>query len=190
MNRSSHWHLWLIDACGALALLACLGGAVWLTFLRHNSARQESAAFRARLEADRQTLATMQLAVERQQNKLQAGLQRLEISGRLPQHSPIEEFFQALAVAAARSGLHVLSQTPAETRIYPGLTEQCFTYEITGTLHNILSFLQAVEQTSYWADVSYLKIDQGDAAGGADVHRKAALTLSVFAAVDGREDRE
>lgn len=190
MNRTVHWHLWLIDALGALALLACLGGVVWLTCLRHNSARQECTTLRAQLEANRQTLATMQLAVERQQSKLQAGLQRLEISGRLPQHSPIEEFFQALAAAAARSGLHVLSQTPAETRIYPGLTEQCFTYEITGTLQSILSFLQSVEQSSFWADVSYLKIDQGDAAGGADVPRNAALTMSVFAAVDNREDRE
>lgn len=191
MTRTTHWHLWLIDALGALALTACLGGVVWLTGLRHNSARQENAALRAQLQADRQTLATMKLAVERQQSKLNAGLRQLEISGRLPQESPIEEYFQSLAVTAARSGLHVLSQTPAETRIYPGLTEKCFSYEITGTIQSILSFLQSVEHTPYWADVSYLKIDQGDAAGtGPDVRRSAALTLSLFAAVDDREARQ
>jgi hypothetical protein len=64
-----------------------------------------------------------------------------------------------------------------------------YAYEITGAMPDIARFFRAVEQTEFWADISFLKVDQGAGplqAGSA--RRVASLTISLFSALPAEAD--
>ncbi|MFQ5495959.1 MAG: hypothetical protein ACE5EX_11325, partial [Phycisphaerae bacterium] len=95
----------------------------------------------------------------------------------------VEAYFEALSAMAARHQLRVIRDHPLGPRHYPGLVEQRFLYEVTGATANLMRFLKDIESTSFWVDVSYLRIWSNEGAGNrAADKRKAVLTLSLFSA--------
>ena len=170
-----------IDAAGALLLTLCLGGFLWLAFMSPDAAHAERAQLHRTLDDSRRSLAGIRALHDRQRALLNARRAELARQGRLPEQPPLEEYFAELSRLAAANGLKVQSQTPLEIRHYAGLTEHCFAYEIAGPAPAILRMLQAIEESAYWADVSYLRLEESrTVAGETPGTRVAALTISIF----------
>ncbi len=56
---------------------------------------------------------------------------------------------------------------------------------------DITRFLRAVEETGFWADISYLKVEQGPGPPrGESTQRIASLTISLFSALPVEADSD
>ena len=77
-----------------------------------------------------------------------------------------------MSKTAKSLNLRVIRQSPLPTQYYKGLTEQRFNYEVVGTCDALMAFLSAIEQTGFWADVSYISV--GSTATGTGSHTGAA----------------
>jgi len=184
MRRSGGWPLMMIDCLGGSTLAACALGFAWLTFLRETGPTATIAELQQTAAAAARDLSGLSGMRDQQRSVVAARRQELADRGRLPDQAPIEAYFQTLAALAAEHHLQIRRHHPLAPRVYPGLLEQRFAYEVTGRVPDLTGFLAAVEHTVYWADVSYLKIDRGDEVkrGLAD-QRVAQLTFSLFAAL-------
>ncbi|MBI4717854.1 MAG: hypothetical protein HY763_08635 [Planctomycetes bacterium] len=181
MRRDANWPLIAIDLLGSALVAACLAVFTWATLWNNQRLEKEIVTLRQTIAGSQQALATLQGVRDRQRTEAARRHAELAQRGRLPAAAPLEEYFQVLSGLAARHRLSVIGQTPSESRSYPGLLEQCFTYEVAGTTGDLLRFLREIEETGYWADVSYLKIDEGRSSGEPTVGRRvAALTVSLF----------
>jgi hypothetical protein len=174
----------LIDLVAGTAAALCLGAALWIGTEATDSTNARIAeSTRDRSEA-RRTLAAFRTAKNRQQLALASRRRQLTETGQLPDRAPIDEYFRALSTTAAEHHLHVVRHQPLSSREYPGLLEQRFTYEVTGTARDLLRFLRAIEESGYWADVGYLKMERGvgDERAAAN-NRVATLTISLFSSL-------
>lgn len=183
----------VVDAVGGMIVAACALGFVWTALLEKNPVRTEIAQLRQALSRARDEHHEWQAELERQEARLvDYRTQRARV-GRLPAEVPIEAYFQQLSQLATRHNLHVLRQQPLASRTYPGLLEERYAYEVTGSLVDLVAFFESIEQAEFWADMSYLRLEQGAAGSSADSSdRIATLTLSLFAAParEGRPEGE
>lgn len=183
MNRIS---IPLIDACFAVVCSASIALLVSITVFRDGTADAEVVRLRRGLAASRADQVALQRVFDDQEALLRERRDLIDHTGRLPDRAPVEAFFQTLSTLARANDLKVLQSAPHSTRVYSGLTEHRYSYELSGTLAKIARFLYEVEQTEYWADVGYLKIvPASPASAPQDRNRKALLTLSLFS---GRRD--
>ena len=104
---------------------------------------------------------------------------QLAAVGPLPSEVPSESYLRTLSSLASENKLTVVRQLPLSPRDYPGLLEQRFAYEVSGTLPDLARFFKAVELSPSWTDISYLKVETGKSTEG-ESHRSALLTFSVF----------
>ncbi len=186
MGLNRQWTLRVIDVMGGCAVAACLLGFIWLTMIRPDRTRTEISELTRLLQQARQDRRALRIARNEQSAILQSHQARLARTGQLPTDAPIEEYFQTLSVLASEHRLRVVRHKPLTSRSYPGLLEQRYTYEVTGSLPDLVLFLKAIEDADFWADVSYLAIDRGHrAADSASADRLAALTISLFSAATG-----
>lgn len=192
MNRERNWSIWLIDGAGLTVVVAIMTSAVWLFAIRGDQTRGQirtlvrvTAAARSDLEVLRQERGAQARLLGRRQRELST-------QGRLPTETSVESYFQELSALALQNGLRVVRHNPLTARSYPGLLEQRFAYEVVGTLSDLGQFFKAIERTDFWADVSYLRIGDGQRSGRSEkaATRTALLTISIFSATSESERPE
>ena len=188
---SSQWSLRLINLLCGCALGVCLLGFVWLTLVREDGTKAEIGQLNRFIRDARQDHRALQAASQNQRVLLERRRDELAETGHLPAEMPVEQYFQTLSSMASDHRLRVVRHNPLPSRRYPGLLEQRYTYEVSGSFPALTRFLKSIEEADFWADVSYLKVDCG---GGPKVvagdERRAELTLSLFSAPesDGPDD--
>ena len=188
MARPGKLPLLLLDALGATMLVAGFLTAFWMTFFHNEHATAELSDLTQMITSTTRDLAALRSAGERQRATLKERQAELATSGQLPAQISSEEYFQTLSGLASRHHLRVVRHNPLMPRSYPGLLEQRYAYEVTGTMPDLARFFRAIEdaeRSRFWADISYLKIDAGNrqspGAPGTD-ERDAVLTISLFSA--------
>ena len=188
-NQQSRIPLLVIDALGAMAVAACVFGVGWfLTVQADRTTVDQKQVGRAIAFAQRNLRAVH--AACKEQNALLARREaQLATAGQLPEEAPIEAYFQALSNLASSHQLRVVRQRPLASQEYPGLLEQRYAYEVAGTTANLVRFLKAIEETDFWADVSYLTIVGATPSRSGHLNAQrtndhtATLTLSMFSAL-------
>jgi len=183
MHPSARWSLHFIDVTGGVTVAMCLLAAFWLIVIRDDRTHIQIDELTRQIEEARHDRRTMLNALDRQRALLETRKEKLAEVDRLPTETPSEAYFQTLSLLASRHQLRVLRHNPLPPRRYPGLLEQRFVYEVAGSLSDLLLFLKSIEETDFWADVSYLKVDGGAGpAMAVSGERTAVLTLSLFSA--------
>ena len=125
----------------------------------------------------------MEAGRDQQRRMLVQRRRELSERGHLPETTPVEEYFQAIAAVAVDNRLLVVRHQPLSSRSYPGLLERRYVYEVAGGFSQLMQFLKAIEQSGFWADVSYFRIQKHRGTGKADsAERSAMLTMSLFSA--------
>jgi len=186
---NSRWSIWGVDlACGAIvALLACV--ALWLLITYVDRSGQELAGMRKELARVRQSLARYQVAESAVQAKIKKQTADVAQQGTLPDQFPIGSYYRDLTTMAIKAGVTVQSQVPLVAAEYPGLVEQRSQFEVSGSLQSILTFFEAIEQSSYWADIGYFSLTQGSRRGTSTLERRAKFTISMFSANTSEDDQ-
>ncbi len=186
---NTQWSIWGVDlACGAMvALLACV--AIWLIITYVDRSGQELTEIRKELARTRQSLARYQVAESAVQAKIKKQTADLAQQGTLPDQFPIGSYFRDLTSMAIKAGVTVQSQVPMVATEYPGLVEQRSQFEVSGSLQSILTFFEAIEQSSYWADIGYFSLAQGSSRGTSTLERHAKFTISMFSANTTDDDQ-
>lgn len=178
MKRGT-WSMLVIDGAGGAITALLLGLAAWNILPDQSEgaeSAQELAAAIVSAKADMQNLRT---ALD-EQKALEVRYQaELAASGTLPSQTPQEAHLRTLSGLAAQNHLSVVRQLPLAPREYPGLMEQRFAYEVTGTMPDLARFFKAVEMSPGWTDISFLKIEHGSAQE-TTTQRNALLTFSAF----------
>lgn len=183
MQRNGRWTLLLIDVVGGFLVACCVACLLWLSVFRNRDATTEINELSRMVHSVKQGLASTRHAHKKQTALLQEHREELSKTGQLPQTAPVEEYFQMLANLASLHSLDVLRHHPTTSRRYPGLLEQRFVYEVSGSGVDLVRFLRAIEDTQYWADVSHFKIEGGSVSlRSAGRKHRARLTLSLFSA--------
>lgn len=181
MNRQRHLSILLMDLIGAAACAGLLSAFVWFACFRGDRTVAEIRELSETITDARRDLVGLRTSLDQQRTILQQRQAELVAGGQLPDETPIEEYFQTLSRVASSHRLHVVRHNPLSPRTYPGLLEQRYAYEVSGSMPDITRFLKAIEDAKFWADVSYLKIDAGSRqVGPASIERVASLTISVF----------
>ena len=188
MTRPGKLPLLLLDALGASLSAAGLLVAFWMTFFHNEHATAELRDFTQMISSTTQNLAALRSAGDGQRATLKERQVELATSGQLPAQIPIEEYLQTLSRLAIQHHLRVVRHNPLGPRSYPGLLEQRYAYEVTGTMPDLARFFRAIEDAEFWADISYLRIDGGNRQGGEPTdERDAVLTISLFSAAPAEQ---
>ena len=190
MSNRDKWSLRVIHVVGGCTVAGCLFGCAWLTLIRPDRARAEIDELTRLLHRTRQEHRVVTAARHRQRDTLRSYEAKLAETGQLPAQAPIEEYFQTLSNFAAKYNLRVVSHNPLTSRRYPGLLEQRYAYDVSGSLSDLIRFLKSIEESDFWADVSYLTLnsrnERANAAGRGRAERVAALTISLFSALSSK----
>lgn len=186
---SGSWPLRIVDLIGGGTAAACVCGLVWLTILRTDQTSVDIHNLSRSVRTAHLQLVALDAEHERQQNLFEEHQTRLSTRGRLPDEAPVEDYFRALARLATEHSLRVLRHSPLGSRSYPGLLEHRYTYEVAGSIPNLMRFLHGVESATYWADIGYLQIDASAGTHAEDLQmRVARLTFSLFSAPPLQDD--
>lgn len=181
MRRNGKLVVLAIDSLGAGFVAACLFGGAWLTMVSGDRVSNEIRRLNRTIGSTRRDLSALRAERDRQQAILAEHETQLADRGRLPAQSPTEEYFQTLSRLADQRRLRVVRHNPLSARTYPGLLEQRYAYEVHGSMPDMARFFKDIEDTGFWADVSYLRIVDGQGGDRGD-DRVALLTISVFSA--------
>ena len=183
MRRENELTLIVTDVVGAGLLAACLVTSVWFLFVQSNETTKEIGVLRSRVGQVRRELTSVRQMAEQKSSQLAAIQTELEATGQLPTRTPVDQYSQTVLDLAAHFQLRVIRQNPVALRMYPGLLEQRYAYELHGGTKDFVAFFAAVEQTSFWADISYLRFHDGGMSGpDSSGHRVASFTVSLFSA--------
>jgi hypothetical protein len=149
--------------------------------VHNHQARREVKRLAQVISEARQDRRALETARDQQRVMLERNEAELAERGHLPDRAPVETYFRTLSAMALEHNVRVVRYNPLATRQYTGLLERRYAYEVTGSLPDLVRFLQAIEDTEYWADVSYMKLERG--VGTEEVaanSRVAVLTISLF----------
>ena len=184
MSSKTRLPLLLIDLVGGSVVAACVLASGWLVLVQTERTRAEVNGMAKLARVARQDLAALHRGHAQQQSRLAQGRAELAERGQLPDQTPVEEYFQTLSELAGRHHLRMLRNNPVDPRQYPGLLEQRYTCAVTGTMPDFVRFFRAIEDTGFWADISYFQISSGSGPEleGSNV-RSAELTISLFSAL-------
>lgn len=183
-DNQSTWRLRTFDFVGGALCATLVGIAAWLAFVHVGEAAQEVAALRTEIESTRHTLTTLEAAAQRQEAQVATRNLELGERGKLPAAAPVDQYLSVLSAAAAARQLTITSHSPGAQRRYGDVSELCIAFHVQGTSANLLRFMRDVEESPFWADIGYLRIEGGDAIGPPNTTlRRASFTFSLFAAV-------
>ena len=171
----------ILDLLGGCTVAAFLLVFLWLTFVQSNGTASQVKELRRIVQTVHQDLGHARATRDRLQTVLESRQAELSRTGQLPSETPVDEYFQTLSRLAAWHRLRVVRHNPLSSRSYPGLFERRYAYEVWGTMPDLARFFRAIENTDYWADVSFFRIDHGPGHGAAN-ERMALLTISLFSA--------
>ena len=183
--------LLVIDFLGACAVGACVFAFGWLAMVRGDDVSVEITDLTRVVQAAKQDLATTRSVRDRRRILLTNRRAELASSGRLPDQAPVERYFERLSTLAALHQLRVRSHRPLSPRHYPGLLELRYAYDLSGAVPDITRFLRAVEETEFWADIGFIKLERrpGSPLAG-PTECVASLTFSLFSALPVETDSE
>lgn len=191
MRRENELILIVTDVVGAGVLAGCLVTSVWFLFVQSNATTREIAALRSRAANVRRELTSVRQLAEQKSSERTATRRELDATGQLPTRTPVDRYSQTLLDLAARFQLRVIRQNPVAPRTYPGLLEQRYAYEMHGATRDFVAFFAAVEQTNFWADISYLRFGDGGTSGPDSSHdRVASFTVSLFSALEVEKEKQ
>lgn len=181
MNQNQRWPIFAMDVIGGCITAACLLCMAWILIIStHQTSMEMDQLTKAQRVVHRQ-LSLLKNECDRKRSLIIQIQSNMDQTGKLPEHAPIEDYFQTLAVLANHHHLRVLRHNPLTGRSYPGLIEQRFLYEVSGSMPDLVRYFKAIEDTQYWADISYLKIDRGSRMyRSRSKDRVAQLTISMF----------
>lgn len=183
MASRSRTTLWIIDIVGGCIVTGCIATFLWLTMIQREQTAGEISELQQIVLAARRDVALLHISLDQQAVMLADRRQQLVATGQLPDHPPVEEYFQMLSALAEERHLQVMRQQPLSSRSYPGLMEHRYAYALSGSMPGLTRFLRAIEAADYWADVSYLKFEKGTASSVENSDgRLALLTISLFSA--------
>ncbi len=180
----------IIDVIGGTVVAACVTAFFWSLATGSDRMRGEITHLTRAVGKASREVSSLRAEATRLREVLAQRREELNANGQLPTHAPVEEYFQALSASATERGLRVLRHNPLSARTYPGLLEQRYVFEVAGSTQSVIRFLEMIEQSDFWADVSYLVIEGNSRAGGrraadrnaAGTSRQARLTISLFSA--------
>ncbi len=191
MTVTRNGPLLAIDLLGACALGVCVLAFGWLTVLRGDDVSANNADLTGAIQTAKRDLARYRSVRDRQRVILADRRAELASGGRLPDQAPIERYFQTLSTLAAQHRLRVRSHHPVSPRHYSGLLELRYAYELSGSMPDITRFFRSVEGTEFWADISFLKLDQGPGPPREGSSRRvASLTVSLFSALPVKPEED
>ena len=177
--KKGSWSLRAIDGAGGTIAALFLSLGAWTAFPKPESGADSTQKLAAIIAAAKTDLANLRSALD-EQKALELRYQaELAAAGALPSQTPQETHLRELSGLAAQNHLSVVRQLPLSPREYPGVLEQRFAYEVTGTMPDLARFFKAVELSPSWTDISYLKMDQGKGTENT-TGRNALLTFSAF----------
>jgi hypothetical protein len=177
--KSGTWSLLAIDVVGGAMTALLLGAGVWHLLPEQGSGMDDAGHLSTEMANAKNSLAGLRTALDGQKAMEARYQAELAAAGAMPSPTPQETHLRTLSGLAAKNQLSVVRQLPLSPREYPGLLEQRFAYEVSGTMPDLARFFKAVEQSPSWTDISYLKIDQGKGTEST-TNRNALLTFSVF----------
>jgi hypothetical protein len=172
----------VLDLIGGCTLAAFLLVFLWLTFVRSDGTASQVKELRRVVQTVRQDLGQAMATRDQLRGVLADRQEELAKTGQLPEQTPVDEYFQTLSRLAEKHHLRVVRQNPLPSRSYPGLFERRYAYEVSGAMPDLTRFFRAIEDTDYWADVSFFKIDNGRGRGSPN-ERGAVLIISLFSAL-------
>ncbi|MCH7923924.1 MAG: hypothetical protein IIC51_00175 [Planctomycetes bacterium] len=191
MRRENELILIVTDVVGAGVLAGCLVTSVWFLFVQSNETTREMAALRSRAANVRRDLTSVRQLAEQKSSERTATRRELDATGQLPTRTPVDRYSQTVLDLAARFELRVIRQNPVAPRTYPGLLEQRYAYEMHGATRDFVAFFAAVEQTNFWADISYLRFTDGGTSGpNSSDDRVASFTVSLFSALEVEKEKQ
>lgn len=173
--------------CGSVMAI-CVTGLLWMTMVRSDDSRDLIRAMKSRVGEAQRELSSVRAERDQRRTLLLERRQRLADNGQLPEKLPLVEYFQTVSRLAQSHDLRIVRQKPAPPREYPGLLEHRVEYELSGSFPDLVRFLQSIEDTDFWGDIGYLKVqgDNGPATDRAPA-RHALLTFSLFSALPPEE---
>jgi hypothetical protein len=188
MNRYS---LLIYDVIGAALVLTLVGVGVWCGVIDRPRAGEALAA--AHVEQAKLTAETRSIesAVAEARTKVGSLDEQMKTRGALPERSPVEADLLAITNLARQGGVELFDVRPNGARRYPGVVELRYALRAEGSFTAILRFLDDFRESSFWADVTQLKLSRepGETAEAA-AHCKADLVVSLFASDTGGEVAE
>ena len=191
MRRENELILIVTDVVGAGVLAGFLVTSVWFLFVQSNATTREMAALRSRAANVRRELTSVRQLAEQKSSERTATRRELDATGQLPTRTPVDRYSQTVLDLAARFQLRVIRQNPVAPRTYPGLLEQRYAYEMHGATRDFVAFFAAVEQTNFWADISYLRFTDGGTSGpNSSDDRVASFTVSLFSALEVEKEKQ
>jgi|CXWL01.1.fsa_nt_gi hypothetical protein len=177
--KTGAWSLLAIDAVGGAVTALILGLGAWYILPEQGGGADDAQQLAGVIAGAKSDLANLRSVLDEQKALAVRYQSELAAAGAMPSQTPQETHLRTLSGLAAANHLGVVRQLPLSPREYPGLMEQRFAYEVTGTMPDLARFFKAVESSPSWTDISYLKIDQGKGTGST-TDRSASLTFSVF----------
>jgi len=184
MNQQRQLPVLVVDLLCGCVLAICVAGLMWMTLVRSDDSRGVIRTMESRVVEAQRELASVRAERDQRRTLLLERRQRLADSGQLPEKLPLVEYFQTVSRLAQSHDLRIVRQRPAPPREYPGLLEHRIEYEVSGSFPDLVRFLQSIEETDFWGDIGYLKVqgDNGPATERAPA-RLALLTFSLFSAL-------
>ncbi len=171
----------VIDLLGGSVVASCVFVFVWVIALGPNQTQTRIDELVRRVDEAQRNLAAPVADIERQSLLLEGYQEKLERVGQLPDGVEIESYFQHLSKLSDHHNLRVVRQEPLSRQTYPGLYEARYAYDVVGVYPDILAFLKSIEETGFWADVSYLKVEQRSRTKTqTGRERVASLVISLF----------
>jgi len=180
-NRRS---IWLIDGCGGLVVSVLLVTMSWYAFFKPDTASSQIEAVAADVAQGQADLQQLQSALSQGGATRQALMSAAEEQGHLPQRSPVDQDLQTITGFANASNVKFLQVQPISTVLYPNVQEQRYRIRTVGTFSDHLRFFQAFEACSFWADITYVKLEQTmTGMNQFDAARQSDMTLSFYSAL-------
>ncbi len=176
----------MIDIAGALSVAACLGTSFWFSFYGTGATAKTLHALNQEVRHAEDMQSRMDEAIRR---KTDAGHERQDTVGEsdfLPQATPVERELRQLSELARKNGLQVAGLMPLGAYQYPGIQELRYKMTTSGTFNDYVQFLDDFQQSSSWADVTFLKMASADPQ--VTQNKRADLTFSFYSAADKAEE--
>lgn len=164
--------------------MALLGAISWYAFFKPDTASSQIDAVAADVAQEQADLQQLQSALAQSRTMRKTLLVDAKKKGHLPTRSPIDEDLQTITGLANASNVKFVQVEPISTVLYPNVQEHRYRVRTVGTFSNHLRFFQAFEDCSFWADITYVKLEQTmTEMNQLDVIRHSDMTLSFYSAL-------
>ena len=172
----------IYDLVGISLTVGIVGVGIWLGFLQPRSASQRLSALKSDWSRKKAELRSVEEAKRRQSAEL-ADLQKdIRSRGALPAQSPIEAELRTIDELARKNRMELDGVTPVTSKEYPGITELKYAVQGRSTFAGLLGFLRDFEQSTFWADVTRLKIGgRAGNRGEGNAFRPIEFEVNLFA---------